>query len=141
AVLARAGVMTTTPIRSTRPRLQRRQLWQAPIFLVGLVSLVGVCLARPTWHAGDLRQMERDVERARQLLDLPRSDRAELGPLAERLVGQAERHPEQAGDIHFLTGSLYVRIAERDPAGAALDAWNVARHHLEEAQTLGVAEG
>src|SRR5207237_680665 len=83
-----------------------------------------------------VRQMQRDIERARQLLAQRRSDLGELMPLAQRLTGQADRHPEQAGEIHFLVGSMYARIGEHDPAGALLDAWSNARLHLEEAQTL-----
>jgi hypothetical protein len=84
--------------------------------------------------------MQCDLDRARQLLGLHRSDQGELAPLAERLAARAERHPEQAGELHFLAGSIYARIAEREPTGAVPDAWNNARSQLEEAQTLGVAE-
>src|SRR5262249_52945489 len=121
-------------------RSARRQLWQGPIFFIGLVTLGGGCMARPTWREGDLRQMERDMVRARQLLGQHRVDLGELVPLADRLAGQAARHPAQAGEIEDLVGNLYSRIAERDPAGGVIDAWTKARQHLAEAQTLGVAE-
>jgi len=133
--------MTPRTIPPARIRSPRRQLWQVPIFFLGLATLVGVCTARPTWHTGDLRQLERDMDRARQLLGQHRIDVGELVPLADRLTGQASRHAEQAGEIEYLAGSLYTCIAERDPAGAVIDAWAKARQHLEEAQTLGVAEG
>jgi tetratricopeptide (TPR) repeat protein len=107
---------------------------------MGLAALVGVGMARPTWREGDLRQMQRDMERARQCVGLHRIELGELVPLADRLTNQASRHPDQAGEIEYLVGNLYTRIAERDPAGGVLDAWAKARQHLEQAQTLGVAE-
>jgi tetratricopeptide (TPR) repeat protein len=115
-------------------------LWQVPIFFLGLAALVGVCLARPTWREGDLRQLERDLNRVHDLLEQHRSDTGQLAASAERLIEQVSRHPERAAEIHFQVGAAYVRIAERDPAASILDAWNKARYHLEEAQTLGVPE-
>jgi tetratricopeptide (TPR) repeat protein len=108
--------------------------------LFGLAALVGVCMARPTWREGDLRQMQRDVDRARQLVGQHRIDLGELVPLTDRLAEQATRHPDQAGEIEYLVGNLYTKIAERDPASVMIDAWTKARQHLEQAQTLGVAE-
>src|SRR5215471_265644 len=132
--------MTTSTLPPARMRCARRQLWQVPVFFFGLATLVGVCMARPTWREGDLRQMERDMDRARQVLGQHRLDLGELVPLADRLSGQALRHSEQAGEIEYLVGSLYTRIAERDPAAGVIDAWSKVRQHLSEAQTLGVAE-
>jgi tetratricopeptide (TPR) repeat protein len=110
------------------------------MFFIGLATLVGVGMARPTWRAGDMRQMEHDMDRARRLIAQHRVDLGELVPLAERLAQQATRHTEQAGEIEYLVGNLYVRIAERDPATPVIDAWGKARLHLEEAHTLGVSE-
>jgi hypothetical protein len=139
--------MTTNSVRSEKPgalhgstRTPLRQLWQVPVFLAGLVALAGVCIARPTWQEGDLRQMLRDMDKARQVLEHRRAVPGELSLLVERLGEQTSRHPEKAGEIHFLVGSLFVYMAERDPAAAALEAWNKALSHLEDAQTLGVAE-
>jgi hypothetical protein len=123
---------------STRPPLG--QLWQVPVFFVGLLALVSVCIARPTWQEGDLRQMLRDIDKARRVLEQHRAIPGELSLLAERLAEQTSRHPEKAGEIHFLVGSLYAYMAERDSASASREAWNKAVSHLEEAQTLGVAE-
>src|SRR5437660_10270354 len=123
---------------SMRPA--RRQLWQVPLFFLGLAALVGVCVARPTWREGDARKLERDLAHARQVLEQRRSASGDLIPLADRLQDQASRHPERGGEIYFLAGSLYVSIAEHDPAATILDAWKKARSYLEEAQTLGVAE-
>jgi TolA-binding protein len=119
----------------------RRQVWQLPIFFVGLLAFVTVCVARPTWREGNVRQLERDLARIRQLLEQRRTDANGLMPVVERLVEQTERHPERAAEIHFLAGAALVRLADRDPAAATMfNAWNRAREHLEEAQILGVAE-
>lgn len=121
--------------------IPRRQWWQLPIFFLGLLAFIGVCVARPTWREGDVRQMERDLDRVRELLEQRRTDANMLIPAIERLVEQTKRHPDRAAEIHFLSGAALVRLADRDPTAAAMfDAWNTARAHLEEAQVLGVAE-
>src|SRR5262249_31612892 len=87
----------------------RRQFWQLPMFFIGLLAFIGVCVARPTWREGDMRQMERDLDRVRELLETRRIDANSLMPAVERLVEQVARHPERAVEVHLLAGTALVR--------------------------------
>src|SRR5262249_10638520 len=57
---------------------------------------------------------------------------------AERLLAWADRHPERAGEAHFLLGSVCLRLAEQSPADRASQARAQAALHLETAENLGV---
>lgn len=144
--LTRATVMATTA-RATlsagpadTPRVSLRQLWQAPAFVVGILALTGVCLGRPTWRDGDLRQFGHDLAEARRLVERAGGDPEEALALGASLLQRAGRYPERAGEAYFLAGSAHVRAAEQCAGSAALDHWNQARAYLQEAEQLGVSE-
>src|SRR5262245_39154033 len=48
-----------------------RQLWQVPVFLLGLLAVAGVPLARPYWHDTDARRLNRDFVTLRRALAGP----------------------------------------------------------------------
>lgn len=56
------------------PGSRPRQLWQAPIFVAGVVLLAYVLATRLTGNADSTRQFERDVQTAREILDRPDGD-------------------------------------------------------------------
>jgi tetratricopeptide (TPR) repeat protein len=84
--------------------------------------------------------MERDLAKARQLLDQPRPDLDQALPLIDKLLNRIERYADRAAEIHLLAGWAHARAGSKAAAGEALDHWRQARDHLEQAQTLGVLE-
>jgi tetratricopeptide (TPR) repeat protein len=117
-----------------------RQLWQAPVFCMGLAALVSVCAARPTWRDAGDRQLERDLAKARQLLEQPRPNPEQALSVIEKLLDKSGSHPDRAAEIHFLAGWAHARAGGVADAAEALDDWRQARNHLEQAQALGVGE-
>src|SRR5438094_46908 len=59
-----------------------RQLWQAPVFLLGLAAVVTVGLARPLWHTTDAARLERELAQLRHILASPQMPSESLLPLA-----------------------------------------------------------
>src|SRR5262245_46082162 len=95
-------------------------LWQAPVFVLGVVALVGVWLGRPWWGPGPGRLVGRDLAQARQLLARPDGDAEAALKLAQRALDAAEAFPERAGEAALLAGSAHIRLAERaDPLPGA----------------------
>jgi tetratricopeptide (TPR) repeat protein len=117
-----------------------RRLWQVPTFVIGLLAVAGVHLARPLWHESETRRIERDLAGVEQRLDDPNAAPDAIVTRAEGLLGRTEPFPDYAGQAHFLLGSAYLRQAAQAPAGPAADASLKARSHLEQADTKGVPE-
>jgi TolA-binding protein len=131
----------TNSAAALRGRLpQLRRLWQVPVFLLGVVLLVSVCLPRPTWGNREVRQHYRNLAQARELAANARSDAEQLRALAQQLLDESDRFPEQAGEAHFLLGAAQLRQADRAGTSAG-DLYQQARFHLEQAEALGVQEG
>jgi tetratricopeptide (TPR) repeat protein len=140
----------------SRPR--PRQLWQVPVFLLGLCTLVGVSLGRPFWTPPDGAPAERDLAEARKLFEQPDTTPFQLRGYVERALQESGRCPKRAGEAHFLLGSTFLRQTGKaigpgdyvvtpgrrpdpDPLPKEVaDAWQKARVHLEEAENLGVPD-
>ncbi|HXG08165.1 MAG TPA: tetratricopeptide repeat protein [Gemmataceae bacterium] len=116
------------------------RLWQVPVFFLGLLAVTVVCLARPPWRPIEAHRAERDLDALRQLLDQEALDRDQLLEAIQRLERHLERIPHRAAEVHFLLGSLHLRLAERGSPGESIEPARRARRHLEEAQALGVPE-
>jgi tetratricopeptide (TPR) repeat protein len=124
----------TRSFTARRPRL----LWQAPIFVLGLAALAVVCVVRPPWRSVEAERAQRQLAAARQLLRQPDAGRAQLQTMLERLEESLPRLSGQTGEVHFLLGSGYLRLA--GTGAAARDTLTRACRHLEEAHALGVPE-
>jgi TolA-binding protein len=116
------------------------QLWQVPLFLLGLVALATVWATRPLWYDPEIAHLRSDLERARQALQDPRAALNGLTVVLNDALSHIGRLPDRAGEAHFLLGSIYLRLAEQVPAEPAADLWSKARSHLEEAEQLGLPE-
>jgi tetratricopeptide (TPR) repeat protein len=139
--------MTTTTARSAlwtepaTPGVALRHLWQVPMFLVGVLALAGVCVARPTWREGDSRQFERDVAKVRKFGDQGNLDLAGALGLVDNLLARAEALPDRAGELYFLVGSCHIRAAEMTTGSESQDHARAARSYFHEAERLGVPIG
>jgi hypothetical protein len=112
-----------------------------PAFLAGVLALLAVWLTRPVWYDPDAREVDRELAQLRAALESPGASPHNLLAQAADLLGRIDRLPARAGEAHFLTGSAYVRMAEKLPADRADETWRKARYHLEQAEKLGVPEG
>jgi tetratricopeptide (TPR) repeat protein len=77
---------------------------------------------------------------ARITLDERGSSVNDLTVVLTNSIDRAGKYPKLAGELHFLLGSAYERLAAQMPADRALEIWRRARTHLEQALELGVAE-
>lgn len=114
-----------------RPR--RRNLWQVPMFLVGVASLVGAYHARPYLAARSPMTVDRELRAARAALAASPPDRAAALDAAKRALDQIELAPRRAGEANLLAGLALA--SETDPAQLAQ-----ARHYLEHADRAGVPD-
>ncbi len=133
-------VMATDPARSTTPFANRpRQLWQVPVFLLGLLAVVAVPALRPLWGLDTLAGAESLLRSAREALDQSPPDAARAAERGQRVLALAPRYPQLAGEAAFVVGSAYLRLAA-EPGAEAARARELARKYLEQADSLGVAE-
>ena len=116
-----------------------RQLWQVPVFLLGLGAVAVLLLARPLWHTPAAVARHR-LDRARRLLEQADADPDRIITEAQAYLDQAGPDADRAGEAHFLIGSTWVRVA-RSARKDAASAWRAAREALEEAQQRGVPPG
>ena len=120
-----------------RGRRTWSQLWQVPTFFVGFLALL--CVAASSPFRAELREGPFAVE-LRSLREGLRShqDPAGLVDLAERMLIEVRRHPRREGEVHFLAGSVYCRLAETNPK---IDSYqSKAIETLEHALIVGVPE-
>jgi tetratricopeptide (TPR) repeat protein len=113
----------------------RRGLWQVPTFLVGVTAILTLWAARPLWYDPEARRVERELARARELLERPQSDLDEVLALTADVLDRADRFPHRVGEAYLLIGSAYLHEADR-----GLPYWDKARESLHEAELRGVPE-
>jgi TolA-binding protein len=117
-----------------------RQLWQVPVFLSGVGLLALVFTGRPFGGSHSLRDVDRELEAARRLIDRSDGDARAAAQHARRALERAGTFPDRRAEALFLLGSAEARLADRAPGLEAADFWKSARSHLEEAERLGVKE-
>lgn len=131
----------TVPPSVPAPRVTTLgQLWQVPLFLLGLLAVLAVWEIRPLWYDPKTVRLRYDLDAARSQLQDPHAALNELTVLLNEDLSHIGRLPNRAGETHFLLGSTYLRLAEQLPAERAADFWRKARSHLEQAEQLGVPE-
>jgi tetratricopeptide (TPR) repeat protein len=116
------------------------QLWQVPAFLLGLLALALVAATAPLRQDMGSRDFDDDVDQLRS--DLRNGDgsiRASVS-LAESVLGRLEAYPSKAAAVHYLVGTVYLRLSEELAAAEAETARQQAIVNLEKALALGVAE-
>ena len=124
----------------SRPEKPPRQLWQAPLFLVGVGVLAFVWISRPFAANQAGRAIDHELDAVRQALGRSDGDPGAAAEHARRALDLAEAYPDRRGEALFLLGSAEVRLADRLPDAEAVGFWQSARANLEEADRLGVKE-
>jgi hypothetical protein len=122
-------------------RLSVGQLWQAPLFCLGLMALIVVGSLHPFWGSNPTRRLERQLDSARRGLEQPWPDIDAVIAKAEFVLADDSATPVQQSLAHFLIGSAQLRRADQLSDVQALEAWEMARSHLETAEQQGVAKG
>jgi tetratricopeptide (TPR) repeat protein len=114
-----------------------RPLWQVPVFLAGVTTLVVVLVTRAPAESGP-RQIERDLTHARQNLNRSDGDPKAAAEAAGKAVELIGPDGDRAGEAYFLLGTAEMRLGDRASGDAARPHWAEARKNLEEAERLGV---
>jgi tetratricopeptide (TPR) repeat protein len=130
-----------TPLAASPAQATRGQLWQVPVFVLGVLTIFGVWASRPFWYDPDGRWVQRSLLEARRTLEDPRAPANELPALLTQALNRVDRLPALRAETHYLLGWAYARLAGPITAGQSTELWRQAREHLETADRLGVAEG
>ena len=118
-----------------------RNAWHVPVFVLGLATLIAVCLARPWLLRGaEERHVGRQLTEARELLQRPDADLDRVVSLTQAACALSDRRPRAAAIGHFLAGSAYLKKIDREPAGEAAEDLQDACSHLEQAEALGIPD-
>jgi hypothetical protein len=117
-----------------------RRQWQVPVFFLGLAALAAVAVGRPYLVQFSPNSPEHLLQRAKDDLasEPPAFDR--VIDSAQKIVDQTDSPPKLRGEAHFILGTVLLKKAEADPAEAS-NYFQQAKHHLEQADRLGVPEG
>ena len=126
------------PAGARRPRL--RQLWQVPVFLLGLAALVAVFLTRPPGPHSETDAVQEDLTQARRLLARADGNYGEAAHLLQQVLGRTNDTSSRAGEAHFLLGSAYLLLAEKDKAPSS-DKLREALEQFNQAESRGVPGG
>jgi tetratricopeptide (TPR) repeat protein len=129
----------TAPTASPNPPTAQA-LWQAPIFVAGVLALIGVWFARPLLHGGGCPRPVRDLATARQILGRVDGDAAYALELVQKVLESPELPPEKQGEATFLAGTAYVRLAEKAGPVADRASWAKARELLAQAESAELSE-
>jgi tetratricopeptide (TPR) repeat protein len=116
------------------------QLWQVPTFALGLTAFLFVAATAPLRQDTAVRDFENDMEQLRQALAGKGDKIQDCVPIAESLLDRLRPNSRRAGQVYFLAGSIFQRLAEESPASLADDIRKKAISYLEKAEKIGVAE-
>ena len=137
-----------------------RQLWQIPVFFLGLVGFIATAVTASARQDGFLVAFQNELTNLRHQVDSNQEPPARLIEHAVKLLESLDRFPRKAADVHFLVGSAYFRQAnqlltqldkESKPdhkkghiqSSALKESLDISQKqaltHLEEANALGVS--
>jgi hypothetical protein len=117
-----------------------RQLWQLPVFLLGVAALFGVWYGRPYWRVTPAQQFEQNLAALRQAMEKVPVDASQVQTLLRKVQG-IDPPPQLEQQVPFVVGSGLVFQAEASPPSPETDEqWQAARKLLESADEKGLAE-
>jgi tetratricopeptide (TPR) repeat protein len=134
-----AGTAASGPEEEHPARTSLRQLWQAPVFVLGVAALVAVWLIRPPGSGDPAHQIERDLAAARDELGRLDGDAEQAAVFIRKALDAIDAAPDRAGEAHFLLGSAHLRLGEVAAPELAEEHLRLAQDHLNQAERLGVA--
>src|SRR5260370_27582155 len=110
---------------------KRSSQWQVPAFLLGLAALALVFFGRPLWHISDFQKLHRQLSVAREALKESPPDLKKAQELTEAALNHSQQFPEHLGEVHYLAGRIYCRLAAQSSPHEGDAIWQKARCHLE----------
>ncbi len=131
--------MATNSVFAGSRQLPSRQLWQVPVFLLGLTTLAAFLLARPLWN-NPLARAEARLDHARRLWDRGNAPPAKILELVRYYLEHADPQSRRAAEAHLICGTTLVRSARAATGDLALQTWQQAYQHLIQARDLHLAE-
>ncbi len=126
-------------IEDNSPRFSLRQLWQVPVFFMGVAAVLAVFLTRGLVTPDPVRQMHHDLAEARRLLERDANDPNGALQHAQQAVDHLMYDQGRAAEAFFLLGSAHIRVGEQAGESAAGEHWSEARRCLEEAERRGLS--
>lgn len=112
-----------------------RQLWQVPVFLLGVTVLVAYLLVRPAWTDPLVRADVR-LDRARKLWEERDANVRKIYALLQDYLDLSGPQANRAGEAHLVWGATLARAARRANPADAQSLRKQAWEHLREAQNL-----
>src|SRR5262249_20429556 len=109
-------------------------------FLAGVLAITLVAVSAPLRQDPAAREFDHALQRLRAVLN-PKEGRAgSFIPLADDLLGRAGLYPHKAGEVYFLAGVAYQRLADENPPEQSKIHRQRALTLLEEALAAGLPE-
>ena len=129
---------TPTPVENDRPSgFSLRQLWQVPVFFLGLVAVLTACLTRGIAQRDPVRNMHQELAEARRLLHRRTDDPLDALRHAQNAVDNLMYDQGRAAEAFFLLGSAHIRAGEAAGATDAAVHWREAQQALQESERRG----
>jgi tetratricopeptide (TPR) repeat protein len=120
-------------------RFSLRQLWQVPVFFVGVVAILTACLTRSLIAPDPVHLLHHNLAEARRLLDREINDPNGALRHAQQAVDNLAIDQARTAEAYFLLGSAHLGIADQAGESAAGEHWREARRCFQEAERRGLA--
>lgn len=124
---------TAPPSTSAHP-------WQVPVFFLGLMALAAVTLGRPYLERLSPSNPETLLNTARSALAATPPDTEAAADAARRLIERTELPARLRGEAHMMLGAALLARADTAAPPDVAPIRQQARHHLEQADALGVPD-
>src|SRR6516165_544211 len=98
-----------------------RQLWQVPVFFLGVAAVLTACLTRPFVGHDPVRQFHHHLAEARRLMHRHASDPDEALRHAQQGVDEIMYDVGRAAEAFYLLGSAHIQVAQKADGPAAAE--------------------
>jgi hypothetical protein len=115
-----------------------RQLWQVPMFFIGVTVFVTICLTRTLVTSDPVQQLHHELAEARRLLHRRANDPDGAMRHAQKAVADLAHDPTRAGEAYYLLGLAQEQKAESAGEKSDDEAWRRAKQSLQEAERRGL---
>src|SRR5262245_60205314 len=112
-----------------------RQLWQVPVFLLGLTVLLAYLLVRPAWTDPRVRAEAR-LDRARRLWQERDPHVRKIVSLLQDYLDLAGSDAPRAAEAHLIWSCTLARVARQTGGDDAMVHWQQAWSQLRQTQAL-----
>jgi tetratricopeptide (TPR) repeat protein len=130
---------SSNPVEDGSAGLSLRQMWQVPVFFLGVVAIITACLTRPYIQPDPVRQLHYELNEARRLLHRHTGDPDGALQHAQHAVENIMYDPSREAEAFFLLGSAHLLVAETTEEADSGEHWREARQNLEEAERRNLA--